>query len=219
MGFRRRPPPPARGEEVAVGNPSSGRAFGAASLDWNGRTCKQTKKNCHPTHPFHTSCSLSASTNSQVNEFGSYTWVGDRPSWPESAAFLYSTWASKMASMLGCRSKLDAAKASMERLESLRFFPAPPMRRRVVFRLPRTPSAALSPAGTLKSRADSAANLPRPALPVELRCNILVVRESKADFESLAVGVKTRLPWDTPSKRGFSGTAFAHARAPSAASC
>ena len=60
--------PPGRGEEVAVGNPS-------ASLDWNGRTCKQTKKNCHPTHPFHTSCSLSASTNSQVNEFGSYTWV------------------------------------------------------------------------------------------------------------------------------------------------
>ena len=148
-------------------------------------------KKCHPTQPFHTSCSLSASTNSQVNEFGSYTWVGDRPRWPESAAFLYSTWASKMASMPGCRSKLDAAKASMERLESLRFFPAPPMRRRVVFRLPSTPSAALSPAGTLKSRADSAANLPRPALPVELRCNILVVRESKADFESFAVGVKT----------------------------
>ena len=114
MGFRRRPPPPGGGRRSPSETHRRACAFGAASLDWNGRTCKQTTKKCHP----------SASTNSQVNEFGSYTWVGDRPSWPESAAFLYSTWASKMASTPGCRSKLDAAKASMERLESLRFFPA-----------------------------------------------------------------------------------------------
>lgn len=55
-------------------------------------------------------------------------------------------------------------------------------------------------------------------MPIRLGCNTLLARESKAAFGSLAVGVKTRLPWDTPSERGFSGTAFAHAHAPSGAS-
>ena len=38
-------PPSAGGGEVAVGDPSSGRAFGAASLDSIGRTCKKNMLN------------------------------------------------------------------------------------------------------------------------------------------------------------------------------